>query len=62
MRASRRLLLALATLAAITAAGTVGYGEVHPLGPAGKLSASGLIVVGVGASLYLGDAVARSDF
>jgi len=31
---------------------TVGYGEVHPQGTAGRLFSSGLIVVGVGTMLY----------
>ena len=32
---------------------TVGFGEVQPLGPAGRLFTSGLIIVGVGTALYL---------
>ena len=32
---------------------TVGYGEVRPLSPAGRMFTIGLILVGVGAALYL---------
>lgn len=32
---------------------TVGYGEVHPLSPAGRVFTIGLITVGVGATAYL---------
>jgi voltage-gated potassium channel len=36
----------------VTTLATVGYGEVHPLSPAGRIFTIGLIVLGVGAVLY----------
>jgi len=77
MNPSRRLVLALLALSAITVLGalgfmlvehmplgdalymavitisTVGFGEVTPLSPWGRLFTVGLIVVGVGTALYL---------
>jgi voltage-gated potassium channel len=43
----------------VTTLSTVGYGEIRPLGDAGRLFASGLIVLGVGASLYTASALAE---
>jgi voltage-gated potassium channel len=43
----------------ITTLSTVGYGEVRPLGPSGRLFATGLIVAGVGAALYTAGALAE---
>ena len=43
----------------VTTLATVGYGEVHPLGPGGRLFAVGFIVVGVGAALYTAGALAE---
>lgn len=37
----------------VTTIATVGYGEIHPLGPAGRMFAMALIVGSVGISLYL---------
>jgi voltage-gated potassium channel len=43
----------------VTTLSTVGYGEIRPLGDAGRLFASGLIIVGVGAALYTAGAFAE---
>jgi voltage-gated potassium channel len=43
----------------VTTLSTVGYGEVRPLGPSGRLFATLFIVVGVGATLYTVVAVAE---
>jgi voltage-gated potassium channel len=37
----------------VTTLATVGYGEVHPLSPAGRWYTVGLIVAGVGTTLYV---------
>ena len=44
---------------AVTTLGTVGYGEARPLGPGGRLFASGFILVGVGTALYTAAAAAE---
>lgn len=41
----------------VTTLATVGYGEIRPLGDAGRLFATGLIVIGVGAALYTAGAL-----
>ncbi len=43
----------------VTTLSTVGYGEIRPLGDAGRLFASGLIVAGVGTALYTAGALAE---
>ena len=37
----------------ITTMATVGFGEIHPLSPTGRIFTIGLIVLGVGGALYL---------
>src|SRR4029079_19442609 len=37
----------------ITTMATVGFGEIHPLSPNGRLFTIGLIILGVGGALYL---------
>jgi voltage-gated potassium channel len=37
----------------VTTMATVGFGEIHPLSPRGRLFTIGLIVLGVGGALYL---------
>jgi voltage-gated potassium channel len=43
----------------VTTLSTVGYGEIRPLGDAGRLFASALIVLGVGTALYTAGALAE---
>ncbi len=38
---------------------TVGYGEVHPLGPAGRVVAIGVILWGIGIAVYVSGALAE---
>ena len=38
---------------------TVGYGEIHPLGPAGRLVAIGVILWGIGIAVYVSGSLAE---
>ena len=42
----------------VTTMATVGFGEIHPLSPTGRLFTIFLIILGVGGALYLLTAVA----
>jgi voltage-gated potassium channel len=46
----------------VTTLATVGYGEVHPLSPAGRLFTLGLIASGVGVTVYLVTVIAQLVF
>lgn len=43
----------------VTTLATVGYGEPQPLGPGGRLFATGFILLGVGTALYTASALAE---